>query len=72
MSCGHVSTAREKIQNKNPDPETLLAADQGHQEKQCKPTRSMLKNSQSVPEPERGKYTCNILQTSDPTAMFKL
>lgn len=43
MSCGHVGIAREETQTKNPDPETLLAADQGHQEKQHKPTRSMLK-----------------------------
>lgn len=43
MLCGHVGTAQGETQNKNPDPETLLAADQGQQEKQCEPTRSPLK-----------------------------
>jgi len=37
-----MGTALEEVQIKNPDPETLLAADQGHQEKQYKPIRCML------------------------------
>lgn len=43
MSYGHVGTAREEVQTKNSGPETLLAADQGHQEKQHEPTRSIIK-----------------------------
>lgn len=38
-----LSSGQKERQNREPDLKTLITADQGHQGKQCEPTRSMPK-----------------------------